>query len=100
MPRRNLPIPPPLEGNDQLITAVITAGWLVALVVVLILRGHLAPAQHWWIWVPVAGSALGVFGLGFAPWLKRSRRRGAERHDARRARQQDQDSRPASSDAP
>jgi hypothetical protein len=102
MPRRDRPIPPPLEGNDQLITAVITAGWLIALVVVLVLGGHLAPAQRWWIWVPVAGSALGVFGLGFVPWLKRSRRRGAERHSARRADQvqPDQDSRPASSEGP
>jgi Protein of unknown function (DUF2530) len=85
MARRDLPIPPPLEGNDQLITAVITAGWLVALIVLLLLRGHLAPAQRWWIWVPVAGSALGVFGLGFVPWLKRSRSRAAERQDSRRA---------------
>lgn len=105
MPRRDLPSPPPLEGNDQLITAVITAGWLVALIVMLLARGHLAPAQRWWIWVPVAGSALGVFGLAFVPWLKRSRRRTAERRQARRmpsagARQPGQDSRPASSDAP
>jgi hypothetical protein len=105
MPRRDLPTPPPLEGNDELITAVITAGWLIALIVVLILRGHLAPGQRWWFWVTVAGSALGVFGLWYVPWLKRSRRRAALRHDARRAErdqggQQDQDSRPASSDAP
>lgn len=85
MARRSLPIPPPLEGNDQLITAVITGGWAVALIVILILRGHLAPADRWWIWVPVAGTATGLFGLAFVPWLKRSRRQSAERRAARRA---------------
>jgi hypothetical protein len=82
MAHRDLPVPPPLEGNDQLIAAVITGGWLIALIVVLILRGHLAPGDRWWIWVPVAGSGIGIFGLGFVPWLKRSRRRGAERRTA------------------
>jgi hypothetical protein len=83
--RRSLPIPPPLEGNDQLITAVITGGWVIALIVVLIERGHLAPADRWWTWVPVVGTAAGLFGLAFVPWLKRSRRLSAERRAARRA---------------
>jgi Protein of unknown function (DUF2530) len=85
MARRSLPIPPPLEGNDELITAVITAGWVIALIVVLIVHSHLAPADRWWTWVPVTGTGIGLFGLGFVPWLKRSRRRSAERRAAHRA---------------
>jgi Protein of unknown function (DUF2530) len=85
MARRSLPIPPPLEGNDEMITAVITGGWVVALIVILIVHSHLAPGQRWWTWVAVAGTAIGLFGLAFVPWLKKSRRRTAERRAARRA---------------
>jgi uncharacterized protein DUF2530 len=83
--RRSLPIPPPLEGNDQLITAVITAGWIVALIVILLVRSHLAPDDRWWTWVAVTGFGIGLFGLAFVPWLKRSRGRSAARRAARRA---------------
>jgi hypothetical protein len=85
MARRSLPIPPPLEGNDQLITAVITAGWVIALIVVVAARHHLPPGGRWWIWVTVAGTGIGLFGLVFVPWLKRSRRQAAERQAARGA---------------
>ncbi|HEY1643566.1 MAG TPA: DUF2530 domain-containing protein [Streptosporangiaceae bacterium] len=77
--RPSLPVAPPLEGNDQLIAAVITAGWVIALIVLLLVRDQLSPADRWWTWVPVAGIALGVFGLAYVPWLKRSRRRAAAR---------------------
>jgi hypothetical protein len=93
MARRSLPIPPPLEGNDELITAVITGGWAIALIVVLFVHSHLAPADRWWLWVTVSGTGIGVFGLGFVPWLKRSRRRSAERHAERRADSRSADSR-------
>lgn len=85
MPRRDLPVPPALEGNDQLITATITGGWALALVILLVLRGSMPPADRWWIWVAVTGTGFGLFGLAFVPWLKRSRRRGAERRAGRRA---------------
>jgi hypothetical protein len=85
MARRSLPIPPPLEGNDQLITAVITGGWIIALIVLLIVRSHLAPGERWWTWVTVTGTGIGLFGLAFVPWLKSSRRRTAERRAAGRA---------------
>lgn len=84
MPRRELPIPPPLEGNDQLIAATITGGWVIALVILLVLRGSLPPGERWWIWVAAAGSGLGLFGLAFVPWLKRSRSRGTARRAAAR----------------
>lgn len=85
MARRSLPIPPPLEGNDELIAAVITAGWIVALIVILIVHSHLAPADRWWTWVAATGVGIGLFGLAFVPWLKRSRRRSAQRRADRRA---------------
>jgi O-antigen/teichoic acid export membrane protein len=78
------PVPPPLEGDDQLITAVITAGFLVGLVVLLIVRDQLPAADRWWIWVAAAGTALGLFGLAYVPYLKRSRERKAERRRAAR----------------
>jgi hypothetical protein len=76
--------PPPLEANDQLVTAVVTAGWAIALVVLLIVRSSIPQGERWWIWVAVAGFGMGLFGLGYVPYLKRSRARKA----ARRAGQQ------------
>jgi hypothetical protein len=77
------PVPPPLEGNDQLIAGVITAAWAVALAVLLIVRNHLPAADQWWVWVPVAGLCQGLFGLAYVPHLKRSRARAAERRQQR-----------------
>ena len=78
--------PPPLEANDQLVTAVITAGWAVALVVLLIVRSYIPPGQRWWIWTALAGLLMGLFGLWYVPYLKRARarsaRRRASRHDS------------------
>ncbi len=82
MSRAQRPIPPPFEGNDRLITAVITAAWAVALIVLLALRGQLAPADRWWIWAAGFGTALGFFGLAYVPYVKRSRARAAERRHA------------------
>lgn len=83
MSRPDRPVPPPLEGDDRLITAVITAGFAIALVVLLIVRGHLPAADRWWIWVAAFGTALGFFGLAYVPHLKRSRMRAAERRKPR-----------------
>jgi hypothetical protein len=82
--RPDRPVPPPLEGDDRLITAVITAGFLVALIVLVIARGSLPAADRWWIWVAASGTALGGFGLAYVPYLKRSRERTAERRRAAR----------------
>jgi uncharacterized membrane protein len=73
------PSPPPLEANDQLVTAVITAGWAVALVVLLALWEEISAGQRWWIWTAATGLAMGLFGLWFVPRLKRSRARSAAR---------------------
>jgi hypothetical protein len=76
-PRR--PAPPPLEANDQLVTVVVSAGWAIALITLLAVRGELAASDRWWIWTCAAGLALGLFGLVYVPYLKRARSRAARR---------------------
>ena len=73
------PAPPPLEGDDRLVTGVITGGFAIGLVVLLSVSGQLPAADRWWIWVAAVGTAMGLFGLGYVPHLKRSRLRAAER---------------------
>lgn len=73
------PTPPPLEANDQAVTAVITAGWAIALVVLLVLRDKLPASERWWIWTCLAGVVMGLFGLWYVPTLKRGRARAARR---------------------
>jgi hypothetical protein len=69
--------PPPLEANDQLVIGVGTAGWAIALVVLLIVRGSLPADDRWWIWTCVAGLAMGLFAFWYVPRLKRGRARAA-----------------------
>ena len=80
------PAPPPLEANDQLVTAIITAAWAIALVIVLVLRTQIPAAGRWWIWTCVAGLCMGLFGLWYVPRMKRSRARKAQRRAELRAR--------------
>jgi Protein of unknown function (DUF2530) len=84
--RPERPAPPPLEGNDRLITGVITSGFAVALIILLVLHGQLPHADRWWVWVAAFGTFLGLFGLVYVPVLKRQRERAA----ARRAQEHDQ----------
>lgn len=83
--RPSRPAPPPLEANDQLVTGVITAGWAIALIVVLIVAGSIPAAHRWWIWTCATGLGVGIFGLCYVPVLKRSRIRAAQRRAARRS---------------
>ena len=69
--------PPPLEANDQLVTGSITAGWAVALIVLVIVRSSLPGDARWWIWTCVTGLVMGLFGLWYVPRLKRGRSRAA-----------------------
>jgi hypothetical protein len=71
--------PPPLEANEQLVAGVCTAGWAIALVVLLIVRDRLPGDARWWIWTCLAGVALGLFALWYVPRLKRSRAKAALR---------------------
>jgi Protein of unknown function (DUF2530) len=73
-------VPPPLEGNDQLIAAAGTVAWAVALIVLVIMRNHIPEASRWWIWTCAVGVGLGVFGLTYIPRMKRSREQAAARH--------------------
>jgi hypothetical protein len=84
-PRR--PAPPPLEGNDQLVTATITGAWAVAVIVMLIVRDRLPAGDRWWLWTCVAGLGLGIFALWYVPRMKRARAATAERRSREAAGQ-------------
>jgi Protein of unknown function (DUF2530) len=75
------PPPPPLEADDRLVTAVITSGWAVALMILLILRDQLPTGERWWIWTCATGVAMGLFGLWYVPRMKRARARSAARRE-------------------
>jgi hypothetical protein len=77
--RQQREVPPPLEGNDLVITLTGTVAWAVALLVLLLLRHQLPPGTRWWIWTCLVGLGLGLFGLGYVPTLKKSRARAAAR---------------------
>jgi len=82
--RKLRPAPPPLEANDLLVTAVITAAWAIGLISVLVLRDDLSPADRWWVWTCAVGLCLGLFGLWYVPRLKRARARQAQRRSEAR----------------
>jgi Protein of unknown function (DUF2530) len=84
MARPTREVPPPLEGSDRLIAAVITVAWAIGLVVVVLVRHRLPDSGHLWIWTCVTGFGLGVFGLVYVPYLKRSRAKVAARRAASR----------------
>ena len=62
-------------------TAVLTSGWAVALVVLLIVRDALPADSGWWLWTCLAGLVMGLFALWYVPVLKRGRARAAARRD-------------------
>jgi len=89
--------PPPLEANDRLVTVVGTAGWALALVVLLIVRGRMPAADRWWIWTCAAGLAMGLFALWYVPRFKRARARAAARRAAAQSAPRDSGSNTVSS---
>jgi Protein of unknown function (DUF2530) len=74
--------PPPLEANDQLVTVTGTAGWALALIVLLIVHRSLPADARWWIWTCATGLAMGLFGLWYVPRFKRARARAAAKRAA------------------
>ena len=58
-------------------TLVGTAGWAVALVVLLIVHDKLPAGSQWWVWTCVTALAMGLFALWYVPVLKRGRARAA-----------------------
>ena len=89
--------PPPLEANDQLVTVTGTAGWALALIVLLIIRGSLPADARWWIWTCAAGLVMGLFGLWYVPRFKRARARAAARRAAAQSAPRDSGSNTVSS---
>ena len=71
--------PPPREANDRLVTIVGTAGWAVALAVLLIVRDRLPAEARWWLWTCLTGLLMGLFALWYVPVVKRGRARAAAR---------------------
>lgn len=67
MPRpARRPDPPPLRTNDVAVITAGTAGWLVALIVMLPFAGRLnAAGRGWWMWTCVAGIALGLYAIRY-----------------------------------
>jgi hypothetical protein len=62
------------------VTLVITTGWVLALIVVLLVRDDLPADVRWWVWTCLTGVLMGLFGLWYVPLLKRRRARiAAER---------------------
>jgi uncharacterized protein DUF2530 len=78
-PGARRPAPPPKEADDRQITAVITVGWAIAFGVVLTVRNSLPADARWWVWTCAFGTAMGLFGLWYVPFLKRHRARLAAR---------------------
>ena len=88
------PLAPLREADNILVTRVITACWVAALIVVLITTatGALPHDQRWWAWTCVTGIAMGLFGLWYVPVLQRARARTAARRAANRGDQSAGDS--------
>ena len=89
--------PPPLEANDRLVTLTGTAGWALALIVLLIAWGSLPSDHRWWIWTCAAGLAMGLFALWYVPRFKRARARAAARRAAAQSAPRDNGSNTVSS---
>jgi Protein of unknown function (DUF2530) len=94
--RRPTP-PPPLEANDRLVTVTGTAGWALALIVLVIIRGSLPAADWWWVWTSATGLAMGLFALWYVPRFKRARARAAARRAAAQSAPRDSGSNTVSS---
>jgi hypothetical protein len=68
--RRPDPVPTPTDDRAVILFGILV--WAALLVVALVLRGRLAEDGHaWWVWTPVVGVALGLYGLRYL-----SRRKG------------------------
>lgn len=70
------PAPEPLEANDIAVVLAGTAVWLVLFLIQLPFYGWFADRGHtWWVWTPLAGVGLGLFGY----WYIKRRRQAVER---------------------
>jgi uncharacterized protein DUF2530 len=77
-----------------------TAGWVIALIVLFVVRGSLPAGSRWWVWTCVTGVAMGIFGFWYVPRLKRSRQRIASPPDDQSAPRDNGSNTVSSTDTP
>jgi hypothetical protein len=63
----------PLESDERVPVGIGIGAFVIALIVLLILRDHIPGAHHWWIWTCVVGVVGGIGGFCYAPYAKRKR---------------------------
>jgi hypothetical protein len=63
--RVSRPDPPPLETDDVKVVVVMTAAWVLALVVLVVLRLTGSEIRDWWMGMCGYGIALGLFGVRY-----------------------------------
>ena len=71
-----------MRTNDVRVALAGTAGWAVALVVLLL--AGLPEEDRWWLWVCGVGIVTGLFGAWYIPRLQAARERQAAERAARR----------------
>ncbi|MUL44021.1 DUF2530 domain-containing protein [Streptomonospora sp. PA3] len=76
------PDPEVMESDYRIPTALGTAAWTAALVVLLAMGDQLPAEDRWWRWVCLTGIAFGVFGYVYIPRHLRSREKSGGDHPA------------------
>lgn len=72
------PDPAPLRTNEYVPPIAGTALWCIAAIVLAIKHGEMASrGQGWWLWVAVAGIAIGLWGLTMVTLRQRGLRKAA-----------------------
>ena len=67
------PDPAPVKTDDRAAFFAGTVAWVIALAVVIVLLPALTADGHaWWLWTCVAGLVIGVIGLGWSVWRRRT----------------------------
>ncbi|GAB2814826.1 hypothetical protein GCM10022221_10880 [Actinocorallia aurea] len=71
MSRPHPPQPEPIKTDNVRIAVTGTVAWVVAFVVLLIVR--LPEADRWWLWVCFMGTVIGLFACFYLPRFERKR---------------------------